>query len=89
MNGPTVRLTSKSVPLGPNARRVMPPSYPCQAPGCGRTSSTIACPDHLAMLPLHVQGALTNALATGESGAYGPAMAEAMKIWAEESSNKP
>lgn len=78
--GPVFRIVAKGT-VKSSTRTVMPPSYPCQAPGCGRTSSTIACPEHLAMLPLHVQGALTNALATGETGMYGPAMSEAQRIW--------
>jgi hypothetical protein len=83
MNESTFRITSKTT-VAASARNVRPPSYQCQAPGCGKQSDTIACPRHLAMLPLHVQGALTNALATGEPGSYGPAMQAAMNIWTTE-----
>lgn len=79
----TFRMSSK-MKVGSNARTVQPQSYPCQAPGCKETSGTIACPWHLNMLPLNVQSALTNALATGETGSYGAAMSEAMKLWAGE-----
>lgn len=82
--GPTFRIADKGIPAS-STHTVMPPSYPCQAPGCRATSATIACPEHLAMLPIEVQGALTNALATGESGLYGSAMATAMRIWVQVS----
>jgi len=81
---PTFRITSKSRVSANDVRKVQPQSYPCQAPGCDKTSDTIACPRHLAMLPLHIQNALTNALGTGEAGMYGGAMREAMQIWAEQ-----
>lgn len=77
------RLMSKSTPNA-NVHQVRPPSYNCQAPGCGKQSDTIACSRHLSMLPLHVQSALTNALATGEGGSYGSAMREAMNVWTTE-----
>lgn len=80
MQEPTFRIMAKAT-VGPNAHRIDPPRYQCQAPGCGETSSTIACPRHLAMLPLNIQSALTRALATGEAGIYGGAMQEAMEIW--------
>lgn len=78
--GQILRVAGNSIPA-PSTRPIVPPSYQCQAPGCNARSATVACAEHLAMLPLHIQGALTNALATGEPGSYGPAMAEAQKIW--------
>ena len=85
MSNPSVfRMSSKAPVSSGTPRSPLPPSYPCQAPGCGQTSDTIACPRHLFMLPLHVQGALTNALATGEGGMYASAMKEAMIAWTEE-----
>jgi hypothetical protein len=85
MQEPTLRIMAKAT-VGQNARRIDPPRYLCQCPGCGETSSTIACPRHLAMLPLNIQSALTRAIATGEAGVYGPAMKEAMLTWTEEPS---
>ena len=84
MKEPTFRITSKPA-TGASVRPIQPPpSYICQFPGCGQTSNTIACPRHLAMLPIGTQGHLTNALATGEGGMYGAAMQEAMEIWSEQ-----
>jgi hypothetical protein len=83
MQEPTLRIMAKAT-VGQNARRIDPPRYLCQCPGCGETSSTIACPRHLFMLPISVMNALTNAIATGEGGRYGEAMQTAMNIWTTE-----
>ena len=80
MKEPNFRIVAKAT-LGPNARKIDPPRYQCQAPGCQETSDNIACQRHLNMLPIDLQGALTRALATRETGLYGTAMSEALTYW--------